>query len=74
MRNANIRKEVIAALKDTGLPYEVVSGGHHEKVYLAGAFVTVLCREPGRGRDSKQAIARIKVAVREFHAHTQRAV
>lgn len=65
-RNAHIEKEVRAALAATGLPYEIKTGSRHRKVYLAGRFIVALCMTPGRGRDSKQAIAAIKRRVREI--------
>lgn len=73
-RNSHIEKEVRAALAATGLPYEITNGSRHRKVYLAGKFIAALCHNPGRGRDSKQAIRAIRQRVKELECRTAEAL
>ena len=73
-------RAIIAALKATGLPYEIKEGGKHEKIYLAGKFIGVMSNagkfigvmsnagNSGRGRDEKGILCAIKRRLRELEA------
>lgn len=63
----SIRRSVEAALKATGLPYEIRQGSRHKKVILAGKFIGVLCTIPGKRRDDKQIQAAIRQRLRELN-------
>lgn len=62
---AKVHHKIIEALDETGLPYEVLAGKKHLKVYLAGEMVQVLSRGKRSGDDSsprqlKNATAHIR--------------
>ena len=68
--SGTVNREIEAALKATGLPYEIKIGGKHKKVYLAGRFIPSICMSPGPRRDAKQVIAAIKRRLRELECCT----
>lgn len=61
-----VNRAIEAALRKTGLPYEIKNGSKHKKVFLAGKFILAICHSPGRGRDAKHAEAAIAKRLREL--------
>lgn len=61
-------KELIALMKSTGLPYEVIEGKKHLRLYLGGKCAAVVSRgaRPEQGmRGMKNIIAAIKRVARQ---------
>jgi hypothetical protein len=61
-------KDLIALMKSTGLPYEVIEGKKHLKLYLGGRCAAVVSRgrAPEQGmRGMKNIIAAIKRVARQ---------
>ena len=69
MARNKIERAVKEALKNTGLPYEIItaSGMSHKQVYLAGKKIGVLCLTDQPRRDDKQIMAKIRQRVKELN-------
>lgn len=64
-----ILDEVKAVLAACGRPYELEHGTKHIKVKIDGKMIGVLCRFPGRGRDSKHVIGQIRTYLKRNPVH-----
>ncbi len=67
----NLPPQVEAALNETGLPWQIVAGKKHRKVYVAGQMVLVLSHGSKGFTGSRQlnnAIADIRKGVRRLQA------
>lgn len=71
MTTNKIERSVREALKETGLPFDIVTatGMSHKQIYLAGKKIGVLCLNGGKRRDDKQIKAKIRQRLKELN-HT----
>lgn len=61
-----VTREATRILKATGHDYDIVDGGKHLKVILAGKFIGVLAKCGKRGRDTVMLETQIKRRLKEL--------
>jgi len=69
MKLTRIPKQVVAALEETGLPYEFTMGGSHIKMRLAGQFVGIIPKgktAKSEAHGQKRALANSTAQIRRM--------